>query len=136
MRVRVREPPGYECLHGVTGLGIGHRVDSRLLVDMMSALLLLHLLPSLTPHWALLSAALLRGRGGGWSGRDVRVGDLQAHVAALPLSGRLLLTLSAVRQELRYRLPGYKCVLVRYLQHYRKILTFRFCKLCFCDGRS
>ena len=118
MRVRVRESPGYECLHGMAGLGIGHSVYSCLLVDMMSALLFLLslLLLLLALHGRLLPAVLQGGRGGGGSGRHVGLGQLQAHLTPSPsLPGLLLLTLRAVRQELGYRLAGDKCVLVRYL---------------------
>ena len=118
VRLGVGEPPGYECLHGMTGLSIGHGVHGCLLVDMTS--LLLPLLLPLAPHWGLLSALLLGGRGGGGGGGDVGVRQLQTEVAPRHaglgrVPGLLLLTLRAVGQELRYRLPGDKCVLVRHL---------------------
>ena len=121
--MRVREPPGYECLHGVAGLGVGHGVYSSLLVDMMATLSLLLplllLLLLLALDGALLPAVLQGGRGGGRGGGDVGLGQLQpqalAHTGGLP--GLLPLTLRAVGQELGDRLAWDKCVLVRYLQH-------------------
>ena len=68
---RTGETPGYEGLHGVAGLGVGHCVHSCLLVYLLLAV-----------HGAPLPAlSHNRGRGGG--GRGWHVGDLHSLAAGL-----------------------------------------------------